>query len=282
RRTARDGRRVVCVLNRIGRARLLACRSCGTLAECDRCGAAVHQDDASQLVCGRCGAVRPAVCVECGSTALSLLRVGVSRAGEELEALLREPVAALTGEATGGVADDVRVVVGTEAALHRVDDVGLVAFLDLDQELLAPRYRSAEEALALLMLASRRVGGRTRDGNVVVQTRRPDHEVVTAALHADPRVVSQVDAGRRQLLGFPPAATIASVGGEAAAAYVERLGRPDGVSVHESAEGQWLLRARAPGLLQDQLAAIERPPGRLRLQVDPVRLRSTAPSAVSG
>jgi primosomal protein N' (replication factor Y) len=277
RATLHDGRRVVAVLNRIGRARLLACRSCGTLAECDRCGAAVHQDDDAQLVCASCGASRPGVCLECGSTALSLLRVGVTRAGEELEALVREPVVVLTGDAAPSASDSARVVVGTEAALHRVHDVGLVAFLDFDQELLAPRYRASEEALALLALASRRVGGRSGGGAVLVQTRRPDHEAVTAALHADPAVVSRVDAARRQLLGFPPAATIASVGGEAAPAYVERVGTAPGLVVHEAGDGQWLLRSREPGLLQDHLATVERPPGRLRLQVDPCRLRVGTP-----
>jgi primosomal protein N' (replication factor Y) (superfamily II helicase) len=108
---------------------------------------------------------------------------------------------------------------------------------------------------------------------VLVQTRRPDHEVVTAALRADPSVVARAEAPRRRLLGLPPAASIALVGGEAAAAYVERVGRPDGVEVLAAEEDRWLLRSRTPGLLQDHLATVERPPGRLRLQVDPARLR---------
>ena len=59
---------------------------------------------------------------------------------------------------------------GTEAVLYRDGElrrrgpVGAVAFLDFDQELLAPRYRAAEEALALLSRASRIVGGRQHGG----------------------------------------------------------------------------------------------------------------------
>jgi len=279
RSTARSGRQVICVLNRTGRARLLACRSCGTVAECDVCEAAVHQDDEHLLVCDRCSAVRPPICEECGSMALSLLRVGVGRAREELEALALEPVVALTGadpRPRPGATDpgaDARIFIGTEAALHRVHDAGLVAFLDLDQELLAPRYRAAEEVFALLMLASRRVGGRHLGGSVVVQTRRPDHEVVLAALHADPAIVSRAELPRRRLLGFPPAASIALVGGTAAPGYIERLGEPADVDVLGPEDGQWLLRSRHRGRLQDALAATDRPPGRLRLQVDPARLR---------
>ena len=272
RETARRGGRVVAVLNRTGRARILTCRSCGTVAGCDVCGAAVHQDDDRRLVCPSCGSVRPTVCVECGSTALAVLRAGVTRAREELEALALEPVALTTASSTAHPFADARIVIGTSAVLHRCDSADLVAFLDLDQELLAPRYRAAEEALALVVLANRVLGGRARGGRLMLQTRNPEHEVVQAAVRADPRLVSAVDAARRRLLRFPPAATVVAVGREAAPAYIERLGRPSGVSVQGPDDGRWLLRAEDRELLLDHLATVERPPGQLRLQVDPARL----------
>lgn len=282
REVAREGGRVVCVLNRTGRARLLACRSCGSIAECEVCGAAVHQDDRARLVCASCGTTRPSVCMECGSTALAALKLGVTRAREELEALAREPVAAVTGRGDqGGDTGDhaagsdssARILIGTEAVLHHAEHADLVAFLDLDQELLAPRYRSAEESLGLLVLANRLLGGRTRGGRLVVQTRTPEHEVIQAALRADPRLVSVVEAGRRRLLRFPPAATMVVVGQQAAEAYVERVGTPLGISVQGPDDGRWVLRSEDRDLLLDHLAAVERPPGRLRLHVDPARIR---------
>ena len=272
RETARADRRVLCVLNRTGRARLLACRSCGTLAECERCGASATLGDDLLLHCGRCGASRPGVCMECGSQALSALRVGVTRAREELEALAREPVVAVTGQGTTGV-EEARIVIGTEAVLHRFGDVGLVAFADFDQELLAPRYRAAEEALALLVLASRALGGRERGGRLLVQTRLPDHEVIRAALQADPSIVAHAEAERRRLLRFPPFAAIASIADQAAPEYVARLGQPIGVEVLGPEDGRWLLRAEDRRTLLDELAAVQRPPGRLRLHVDPARIR---------
>lgn len=268
-----DGGRVVCVLNRTGRARLLACRSCGHVVDCERCGAAVHLTDRLDLACDRCGTRRPSVCLSCGSTALGLLRPGVTRAAEELEALLGEPAAAVTATTSADAYADNPLVIGTEAVLHRSARAALVAFLDLDQELLAPRYRAAEEALHLLVLASRLVGGRSSGGRVLVQTRHPEHEVVRALLHADPGLVAVSEAERRELLRLPPAATIAVVGGEAAPAYVERLGSPLGVEVLQPDEDSWILRSDSPELLLDALASVERPPGRLRLQVDPVRIR---------
>lgn len=287
RETARSGSRVLCVLNRTGRARLLACRSCGTVATCERCDAAVHLTDRLDLRCDRCSARRPAVCLRCGSTALSILRPGITKAREDLEALVREPVGMVTAATPADEVAAAGVLIGTTAVLHRVRDAGLVAFLDLDQELLALGYRSAEEAIRLLAMASRAVSsnssapggdpaaagrGRRPPGRVVVQTRRPDHLVVQAAVHGDPARVAAAEADRRDLLGFPPAATIAVVGGAAGAAFVERLGRPPLIEVNGPDErGSWLVRSRDRDALLAAVGSVERPPGRLRLWIDPSR-----------
>ena len=151
-RLLRSDARVVCVLNRTGRARLLACVVCGELATCERCGAAVTQPSAD-FECPRCATVRPLVCLRCRKTRFRNLRAGVTRVREELEALAGEEVVDVTAD--GDELRPARVHVGTEAALHRVIDADAVAFLDFDQELLAPRYRAAEEAFALLARAAR-------------------------------------------------------------------------------------------------------------------------------
>jgi primosomal protein N' (replication factor Y) len=63
--------RAVCILNRTGRARLLACASCGSLASCTRCGGALEQPEAGGVLrCRRCGLERPVVCAVCDSTRL--------------------------------------------------------------------------------------------------------------------------------------------------------------------------------------------------------------------
>jgi primosomal protein N' (replication factor Y) len=268
--------RVLCVLNRTGRARLLACASCATLARCEACDAAVGlDDDGTGLVCGRCGTNRPMVCLACGGARFKNLRLGVSRAREELEALAGTPVAevtAATPDHDPGLAT-ARVLVGTEAVLHRVPRAGVVAFLDFDQELLAVRYRAAEEALGLLARAGRLVarGGAGR-GLVLVQTRTPDHPAVFAAVHADPDRLVRGELPMRRALGLPPATALAMVSGEAAAEFVAALGRPPGVVVQGPSDGRWRLIAPDHATLADALARVPRPAGRVRLEVDPLRI----------
>jgi primosomal protein N' (replication factor Y) len=262
---------IVCVLNRTGRSKLLACDACGELARCERCAAAVVQDDDGMLTCPRCATTRPMICAACGATKLRNLRAGVSRVREELEALAQRPVVEVTGRHELGErrAD---VYVGTEAVLHQVHEARVVIFLDFDQELLAPRARAAEQALVLLARAARLVGGRGGGGRVVVQTRLARHEVLDAAVRADPGRLVPVERERRRELSLSPFAAIALVSGAAADAFVERLGRPLGIEVLGPLDGRWLVRAPDHQTLCDALAAVDRPSGRLRIEVDPLRL----------
>jgi primosomal protein N' (replication factor Y) len=264
--------RVACVLNRKGRAKLLACAACGEPARCERCQARVESASAEVLSCPRCGLTRPFVCQSCGSVRLKLLRLGVARVREELEALVGEPVADVTAETEDVPA--ARVLVGTEALLHRLapGDVSVVAFLDIDQELLAARYRAGEQALALLARASRLVGGRGAGGRVLVQTRVPTHEVLDAALHADAGRLAAVESGRRAALGFPPYAALAAVSGDGAGDFAAALAASTVEVLGPDDDGRYLLRAPTHQALCDALAATPRPGGRLRLEVDPLRV----------
>ncbi len=253
---------MVCVLNRTGRARLLACTACGVLATCERCDAAVAQPE-DALVCGRCATSRPAVCLNCHSTRFKNLRAGVTRVREELEALAGETVVDVSGPAAlDGTEPSARVIVGTEAALHRVTETDVVAFLDFDQELLAPRYRASEEAFALLARAARLVGGRRTGARVLVQTRVPDHEVIDAALHGDPSRVSAAERARRTDLRFPPFSAMAAVSGAGAASLIDAVAGLDvigldviglGVEVLGPAKGVWLVRADTHEALSDAM-----------------------------
>jgi primosomal protein N' (replication factor Y) len=266
-----DGR-VVCILNRKGRSRLSSCVACGEVASCEKCAAAVIQGEDGSLVCLRCDTVRPMLCAKCGGTKMKNLRAGVNRVREELEALAREPVAEVTAErGTDAGGTGTRVVVGTEAALHRIHKADVVAFLDFDQELLAPRYRAAEEAMALLVRAARVVGPRSGGGRVLVQTRQPHHEVLQGALLAEPTRVSDAERERRQLLGYPPAKAMAVISGASAQAWVDSFVAPIGVEVLGPSDGQWIVRAATHELLCDALSAATRPGGRLRIEVDPLR-----------
>jgi primosomal protein N' (replication factor Y) (superfamily II helicase) len=262
--------RVVCILNRTGRTRLLACAQCGALARCARCGGAVAQLEAGcTLKCRRCDEIRPAVCAECDSTRLKSLRIGVTRATEELSALTGVEAVEVTSSSDPTEARGARLVVGTEAALHRVPQADAVVFLDIDQHLLAPRFAAGEETLALLARASRLVGTRDRGGRVLVQTRIPDHEVLRAATHADPTQLAMPERALRRTLSLPPFGALATLRGPGGAAFAAGLEAIANISVSSLDSDRWLVRAADHQILCDALAAVPRPPDRLRVEIDP-------------
>jgi primosomal protein N' (replication factor Y) (superfamily II helicase) len=284
---------LVCVYNRKGGARLLACRHCGELARCARCGAAATQPRGEQfLLCPRCGDIRPVVCASCGRLRMKTLRVGVSRLRDELEALLGVEVGEIAGPPPAEGEPPVPtapVLVGTEAVLHRVRRAAAVAFLDIDLHLLAPRLSAAEETLALFVRAGRLVGARSTGApwaRLQVQTRVPDHPLLTAISRGEPEEVLAQEVAIRRASALPPFAALALVSGVLAPAYAEALRReadavPTGPAGHPATttsvsplgDDRFLVRADAHEPLCNLLARTPRPPGRgLRIEVDPVSL----------
>ncbi len=263
-----DGIAVACILNRTGRAKLLACRRCGELARCDACDAAVALGEEG-LVCPRCAAERPTICAACGGTAMKRLRPGTAQLAEELSGLLGVPTAEVTAATTPGELDGVRAVVGTEAIVHRVRRSRLVVFLDLDSQLLASRPGAELSTLALIGRAGRMVGGRDREdhGAVILQTRLVDHPVVMAAIHGDPAPVVSGDLELRRSLGLPPFRSAAVLKGPGASVLAEACSSL-GVQQRSLDEGRIALMAADSTALADALERAGRPKERVTVSVD--------------
>jgi primosomal protein N' (replication factor Y) len=252
----------VCVLNRRGRFRLLVCAAC------------------QHLIRVTATESRPIVCPECGAAKLRVLRSGVARVGEEIAALLPGKRVVDVDADTAAV-PDADIAIGTEAVLHRSDvrrrRPVLVAYLDLDQELLAPRYRAATQAHWLVTRGAQLLAGRPRHETLLLlQTRVADHVVVEALVAAQPDLVVASEVEYRRALGYPPFGALAELTGEdkpleTAVAIV----REHGVAVFGPADGRALVNASDPDLLADALALAApaaRALGRLRLVVDPARV----------
>ena len=201
------GRRVLCVVNRTGRVRLLACAACGELARCETGGAAVELVDPAKdgPPTGEGSAGGPA-----RLSAVPALRAGPAgglcrmrggpdegprAGGARMQGGARGPGRAAGGRRLGPGGADAPARsragpsgpgaswCGTEAVLHRTGAADAVAFLDFDAELLAPRSGPARRPWPCWpgppgLVAGSGAGppsGRA-PGRVLVQTRRPGHE----------------------------------------------------------------------------------------------------------
>ena len=269
-------RRAVCVLNSKGRARLTACGSCRNILRCEKCDAALNQTEKTTLDCPRCGESRPVICQVCGSSSCAVLKPGVARLREELEAAANRSVFEVTA-ATETVNERCNVFVGTEAVLHRVQNADTVVFLDIDSELLAPRYRANEIVATLVVHAARLVGRSTQSPRILLQTHTPDNAFLIGLKIGDLSQYFVSDEARRSLLKFPPFGSIAQVSGKGTKAFLDSLNE----SLEFSAVVQTMNKDTENGLiraenwqqLSDVLLSAKRPAkSRLTFHVDPPRV----------
>jgi primosomal protein N' (replication factor Y) (superfamily II helicase) len=268
-RLVQGDRTVACIVNRTGRARLSICHQCGEVARSATGAALLAEGD--EFVEVSTGQRRPVVCDRCGSTRFRRVRLGVSGVADELARLARRDVVEVTA-ADDELPRSAGLYVGTEALVHRLEHVDTVVFLDLDQELLAPRFRAAEQSMALIAAAARLVGPRSGGGRIALQTRLPDHHVVTAALHGDPAQVTDVERDRRREMNLPPFSAMAVVSGAVAPTFMAAFDPVGPVEIVGHDEGRWLLRAPDHLSLTAALRATPRPNGRLRIEIDPSRI----------
>ncbi|MGA1262134.1 MAG: hypothetical protein ACO31F_09000 [Ilumatobacteraceae bacterium] len=192
------------------------------------------------------------------------IRIGITRLRDELEAAAGRQVQEVKPTTTLDPA--AAVFVGTEAVLHRIDRADAVVFLDLDAELLAPRFRASEQTLDLLVHGARLVP----NGEVVVQTTVPHHEVLVAVASGDLTAHHATETERRRRLGLPPFAALAEVSGAGTKSITDQLASSLLVQV-SAGEDRVLVRAANWDDLGEALRSIDRPKERVRIAVDPPR-----------
>ena len=208
-------------INRRGYAPVLACHACGWTAGCARCTArmVLHRAD-RRLRCHYCGdeASIPRTCPTCGNLDLKAMGRGTQRVEETLaghfpaarivridrdSARRRGELARTLEGIARGEAD---ILVGTQllAKGHDFPLLTLVGVLDADGALLSTDYRAAERLFATLAQVAGRAGRAQHPGEVLVQTRYPEHALFRALARHDYTAFAAAQLAERRSAGFPP------------------------------------------------------------------------------
>ena len=265
----KDSNRAIVILNRKGRSKLLACAVCNELAMCTECGSGMHQSNKDILICARNNHERPVSCAHCLSTRLKNLRIGISKAIEELEHLLHENVQEIQRGTKELNLDASRVFLGTKAALHRVDWADLVVFADFDQDLFMKGYRSEEQALASVVRAIRITNplGK-KEGSVFIQTRSPNNQLVEVIRKREISEWAEIETSRRSLLSLPPFGSYAAISGPGAEEFVSQVPLSEKLEILGPSEGSWMIKSIQHSDLVSALSEVPRPSKRLRIAVN--------------
>ncbi|MEE2682305.1 MAG: hypothetical protein VYD77_00040 [Actinomycetota bacterium] len=266
----KSSNRAVIVLNRKGRSKMLACASCDELVTCAICGSGMTQPQKGKLVCSKSNHERPVTCTHCLSTRLKNLRIGISRAVEELETLLHEKVHEIEAGTKETDFESNRVFLGTNAVLHRIDWADLVVFADFDQDLFSTSYRSEERALDSIVRAVRITnipGGTT--GKIYLQTRSTGNSLIETIQTANIDEWAESESARRKLLDLPPYGSFAAISGSGAEQYVRNIQNSNKLEVLGPQAGTWMVKCKDHEILLRSLEKTPKPKARLRIAVNP-------------
>ncbi len=217
----RAGEQSLVFLNRRGFAPALVCNACGWNAGCTRCSARLvwHLHEAL-LRCHYCGHEErlPRACPSCGDQDLKGLGQGTQR----LEQLLAEhyPAARVLRidrdstrrkHAWQAMQEDIRaervdILVGTQmlAKGHDFPNLTLVVVVNPDGALFSADFRAAEKLFQQLMQVAGRAGRAKLPGEVLIQTRFPEHPLYQALVRQDYRSFADELLDERRRAAFPP------------------------------------------------------------------------------
>ncbi len=216
---ARGGRAIVFAARR-GIAPLTVCNDCGTPVTDPDTGVpmVLHKTtDGNVFMSHRSGAVLPSEtpCKTCGGWNLVTLGIGVERVEDELaKAFPDSPIipftkdSAPTHRTAKKLAEEFfntkgAILVGTERMLPYLQEpVEIVAVASVDSMLSIPAWRAHEHTLSILFYLQEHA-----ELEFIVETRKPESEVMKAFASGNPADFYRTDIVEREQYGYPPFTT---------------------------------------------------------------------------
>ncbi|HJU89205.1 MAG TPA: primosomal protein N' [Gemmatimonadaceae bacterium] len=222
------GEQSILLLNRRGYANFIQCDSCGDVRDCPNCSISLTYHRAPErLVCHYCHHEQPLPpsCRRCGAATVKQRGVGT----QQVERLLAERypyarIARMDVDTTSGkwahaeILDrvgrgEVEILLGTQMIAKGLDfpNVTLVGVIDADVGINLPDFRASERSFQLLSQVAGRAGRGPKGGEVIIQTRVPDHHAVRCAITHDYHAFVAHELPGRIDPKYPPSIRLANV-----------------------------------------------------------------------
>ncbi len=220
-RVLNEGRQALLFLNRRGFSYHYQCPDCGEEILCHQCSVPLtYHKNRNTMMCHYCGYTKlpPSICSNCNSRQIRAHGFGTEKIEDEIQSLYPEKrIARLDRDTTGrkgvlaSILKDFRtgkidILLGTQMVAKGLNAPGvkLSVILAADTALNLPDFRSAERTFSLIVQVAGRAGRFRPDGEVIIQTNRPESFPVKFA--AENRIIEfyEYELSQRAMLGFPP------------------------------------------------------------------------------
>jgi primosomal protein N' (replication factor Y) len=220
-KTLAKNEQVLLFLNRRGFAPTLICHSCGWVARCGHCDAnlVIHHEE-NRLRCHHCAQEQVLMqqCPACNAKQLLPLGLGTERVEKVLaELFVGKTIVRLDRDSTkrkGSLENyldqinqgQVDIILGTQmlAKGHHFVGVTLVAIVDVDSGLFSIDFHAAEKMAQMIVQVAGRAGRAEKPGRVIMQTRHPDHPLLTTLISQGYNSFAQIALNERQEAMLPP------------------------------------------------------------------------------
>jgi len=239
-KTLAKNEQVLLFLNRRGFAPTLICHGCGWVARCQRCDAnlVIHRDEGT-LRCHHCGQEQRLIrqCPACKTGELTPLGLGTERVEKVLAELFADKmIVRLDRDSTqrkGALENylqrinqgEVDIILGTQmlAKGHHFPNVTLVAILDVDSGLFSIDFHAPEKLAQMIVQVSGRSGRAEKPGRVIMQTRQPEHPLLTTLISQGYSCFARSALAERKDASLPPFSYQALLRVQAADAEMPKL-----------------------------------------------------------
>lgn len=212
---------VLLFLNRRGYAPIQICHNCAWIARCQNCDTSlvIHFYE-NILRCHHCGFQRNLLkhCPACKNETLKALGLGTEQVEKSLHEIFpKHKTIRLDRDSTQqkGMLENhleqinlgkVDIIIGTQmlAKGHHFPNVTLVAILDVDSGLFSMDFHATEKLAQLIIQVAGRAGRAEKSGQVVLQTRQPNHPLLTLLLKEGYNSFAKSALIERQQASLPP------------------------------------------------------------------------------
>lgn len=221
RKALKDNEQVILFQNRRGYSPMVRCKECGWVPKCENCDVSLtyHKHNHS-LVCHYCGYTIPLpdLCPACQLPGIEIVGYGTERIEDDIDAVFPgEKISRMDLDTTRSknsydrIIDEfsqhrTNILVGTQMVTKGLDfdAVSIVGILNADTMINFPDFRSHERAFDMLEQVSGRAGRAHKQGQVIIQTSNPEHDVIKFVKAHDYEGFYQHELADRQKFNYPP------------------------------------------------------------------------------
>ena len=221
RKALKENEQVILFQNRRGYSPMVRCKECGSVPKCENCDVSLtYHKHSNSLVCHYCGytTTLPDLCPACQLPGLEIIGYGTERIEDDIDAIFPgEKISRMDLDTTRSknsydrIIDEfsnhrTNILVGTQMVTKGLDfdAVSIVGILNADTMINFPDFRSHERAFDMLEQVSGRAGRAHKQGQVIIQTSKPDHDVIKYVQAHDYEGFYNHELADRKKFGYPP------------------------------------------------------------------------------